>query len=78
MTLFTALRMLAWMKRIALSLESIAASQRAIVETATAVPQKKKAPKLGGVYNPSIAEMNAEWQAQRDEEMFGSEIKERD
>lgn len=74
MKTFFWLRILAFVKRGVVALESIAESQRALAETAVAPTRPRKQPKLAEVFTPSIADQNAEWQRQRDAEIFGEEI----
>ena len=48
------LRAVAWLKRAALALESIAASQRLLAEE----HKKRKSPRIAEVFVPSTEEMN--------------------
>lgn len=67
------LRILAWGKRGVLALESIAESQRTIAE-ASAPTRRRVIPKVSEVFTPTIAEMNLEWQRQKDKERYGEEL----
>lgn len=67
------LRMLAWIKRGVLALESIADSQKALAEAAVAPTRPRKSPKLAEVYVPDVGELNRQWQRDRDAEMYGEE-----
>lgn len=51
------LRLLSWVKRCALALESIAESQRVLA----APQQPRKAPKMGTVFTPSVEERDEAW-----------------
>ena len=67
------LRMLAWIKRGAVALESIAESQQQMAEAVVAPTRKRKVPRFAEVHTPTVEERNQEWQRQRDAEVFGEE-----
>lgn len=71
---FLWLRMLVFIKRGVVALESIAASQREIAETVVAPTRPPKRPKMASVFVQSVDQMNENWQRQRDVETYGEEI----
>ena len=68
MKAFFWLRLLAWIKRAALALESIASSQAAIAEATVEPTRRKPRAKVTDVFTPSVRERNEAWQAQKDED----------
>lgn len=59
---WVALRALAWLKRCALALESIAESQRVLA----APQQPRRAPRMGEVFTPSVEQRDDLWREGRD------------
>ena len=65
------MRMLAWIKRGVIALESIAKSQAAIAEVAVAKTKPTKKPRMAEVFTATIPERNAAWQQARDADVYG-------
>lgn len=70
------LRILVYIKRGVLALESIAKSQAATTEVLVAPTRPRRAPKMAEIHTPSIEEQNVAWQRRLDSEIYGSDIPE--